>query len=138
MSEDTKPLSLDQIKARREEIRKAREVRDAEDVLASERRALDEDEAVFRLEAVHGPLGKGLAMVRCGEGGPLLIGKKPHAATYNKFQDVKDPDTKALRAFVQPCLVYPENATALLDEFPAALARLGVELGKLCGLDPKA
>ena len=138
MSEDTTKDELAQISARREEIRKAREVRDAVDPVVFARKALEDEELIFRLEAVHGPVGKGLAVVRCGDDGPLLIGKKPHAATYNKFQDLKDPTVKDFRAFVQPCLVHPEHASTILDDLPAVVARMAVELAKLVGHDPKA
>lgn len=137
MSDETK-TELDAVRARREEIRKARDERDYQDVIALEKKLLAREEVLFDLESKHGSLGKGICIVEAPDG-RFIVGKKPHAATYNKFQDIKDTETKDFRAFVTAPgqLLYPDNATSILDDYPALVAELAVALCRLCGAKPK-
>lgn len=137
MSDENKS-ELDAVRARREEIRKARDERDAQDTLALEKLLLEREEILFALEGKHGPLGKGICVVEVPDG-RFIVARKPHAATYNKFQDVKEAETKDFRAFVTAPgqLLHPDNATSILDDYPALVAELAVALTRLCGAKPK-
>jgi len=136
---DEQKSELAALRAEREELRRQREARDAVDPVKAERKALEEEKLILGLEEKHGRVGVGLAMVRCGVDGTLLIGQKPHAATYSKFHDLEKADMKAIREFIAPCVVSParEIASALLDEFPGVADKFAIELAKLCGFDPK-
>jgi hypothetical protein len=99
-----------------------------------EERAVREVEALDKLEAEHGLLGKDIALIETPEGS--IIVKRPVPITYRKFVDSGKSDTKAFSDLVRPCRVYPDvtEYDRLLDKYPALLASCAVAVCKLAGL----
>lgn len=101
-------------------------------VEAAERAILDE-QAIARAEDEHGALGRFIAVVQTDLG--AVIVKRPHAATFRKFQDAASLKTRDLDALVRPCLVHPDRGglDQILAEQPATLVRLANAVSELAG-----
>lgn len=102
------------------------------EIEAAERAVVDE-EAIAAAEEEYGPVGRAIAIVETDLGAVVL--KRPHAATFQKFQDVGKMRTRDLDALVRPCLVHPDRAglDRILKELPATLVRLANAVSELAG-----
>jgi len=121
----------------RDKLARAREARSqptAAELLAVAQRELAEDRELDRLEAEHGKVGRVLLMVR-SEVGAVIV-KRPHMATFRKFQEAKDIGTKELENLVQPCVLYPTRAEfdGMLKELPFLLNRCADAVSTLAGV----
>ncbi len=128
MSDPTTRDQLEAIAARRMARRDVSPTDDEAQELAN---AQAIDAAEEKYETI---VGKGLRVLEAPDGTVVIV-KKPANATYRKFQDSKEKPEDASRAFVKPCVVYPEAAAyvALLDEYPGLLVRLVKACAKLAG-----
>lgn len=120
-------LSLEQrlaaAKAAKAEIERKRADRESKraaevEVLKAEREA-KELAALEDAECMHGPVGTHIAVVETVEG--IVIVKRPHPATFKKFQDAGKINSDTIAKFIAPCVVYPDAATfdALCDALAA-------------------
>lgn len=121
-------LELEEIAARRAARLAASSATDADEQELVNARAIDAAEEKF------GVVGKGVRVLEAPDGSVVIV-KKPANATYRKFQDSKDRPEDASRAFVKPCVVYPEAAAyaVLIEEYPGMLVRLVKACAKLAG-----
>lgn len=126
MSDEAKQRLAD-IRAQREAIANAREARAAasiDDELEAESRGLADDQAIEKLEAEHGAIGKRLTVVRTRLG--AVVFKKPTNAAWRKHLDEQlkrgHADTTEPEKLVRACRVYPDVAAfeTILDEYPGA------------------
>ena len=120
---------LEEIAARRAARRAAAGGEDDEAQELRNARAID------AAEEAHGTvLGKGLR-AKAAPNGEIVIVKKPANATYRKYQDSKDKPEDAGRAFVKPCVVYPEPEAykTLIDDYPGMLVGLIKACAELAG-----
>ncbi len=123
-------------KAARATLAAARDEQKAESALAdaveAEERALKDEQALACHEQEQGPVGKKICTVQTDMG--LVILKKPHPATYNKFQDRGELTTRALTEYVQPSVLYPKDRwDDILDELPATLVMCADAISLLAG-----
>jgi hypothetical protein len=95
------------------------------------RRRLADKKAIFAAEQEHGEQGRDIGCLDTPGG--VVIVKRPHMATFRKFQDKPDTKSKDVLDLVTPCVVYPPKADfgALLEKYPAVLVRAG---DVVCGL----
>jgi hypothetical protein len=102
--------------------------------LAEEKLNLANEQAVEAAEIEHGPVGTKIALVHTSLG--VVIVKRPHVATFRKFQDRGKTESKYLLEYVRPCLVYPTlpEYERICDEEPATLARCASALHTLAGV----
>jgi hypothetical protein len=65
----------------------------------------------------------------------VVIVKRPHVATYRKFQELADPKANDLENFVRPCVVYPDAAAfdRINDELPGVMGVAAKLIGRLAG-----
>jgi hypothetical protein len=127
---------LAEIRSKRAKLAEARELRalpSAAEQLATEQRALADDEALERLELEHGPVGKAIEIVRTDVG--AVIVRRPHMAVFRRFQD-DSKDTAALEKLVRPCVLHPSKAEfdRMCEELPFTLQRCADAVCKLAGI----
>jgi hypothetical protein len=110
---------LSQLRAKREELAAARQVRaEAEELqlkLAAEQLALKDDEAIEAAERDVGPQNKRIRVVRTDLG--VIIVKRAHPNVFRKFLDGGKHNTKECEELARGCLVYPT-----LGQFEGMLA----------------
>lgn len=129
---------LAKAKAARAELARAREEREEraakEERVAAEERAVRNEEAIAKAVEEHGPVGRTLAVVDTDLG--VVIVKRPHQATFRKFQDAGSTKTAAVEQLVRPCVVHPspDQLDRILDELPATLIRLADAVCTLAGM----
>ena len=126
---------LKAVRAKRAALEDARTARTEPSIaerLATEKRELAEDEVLDRLAEEHGH--KHIELVRCEYG--AVIVKRPHLATYRRFQDAGKSDTKTYDQLVRPCVLYPSKAEfdALLEQQPHLLTRCADAVVRLAGV----
>jgi len=126
MSDEAK-VKLAAIRAKREAMAVAREARaeaTVDEQLETESRALADDEAIEKLEAEHGAVGKKLTVVRTRLG--AVVFKKPTNAAWRRHLDEQlklgHADTTATEKLVRLCRIYPDAAAfdTILDEYPGS------------------
>ena len=124
------------IRAKRAALAEAREARSAPtdaELLATEQRALADDEALDKLEAEYGKVGRAIQIVRSDVG--AVIVKRPHMAVFRRFQD--DPkDTTALEKLVRPCVLHPSKPEfdRMCEELPFLLQQCADAVVVLAGV----
>lgn len=126
---------IQELRRRRDEAEARRELRSQAAALAFEANAAIAAEKLDELEGQYGVVGVGLVSVSLPDG-RIVVAKRPAAATYRKFVDAKQGSmSEQAGSFVKPCIVFPDPGTyaALLEDFPALVAQLTVELCKLAG-----
>ena len=106
----------------------------ATDRVEAVERELADAIAIDAAVAEHGPLGKMIAAIDTDLG--VVIVKRPHAATFRKFQDTGSMKSADLEKLVRPCLVHPdgEKFGALLEQLPATLLRVANVVTELAGM----
>jgi len=135
MSDDFDARVAD-LNAQREQIALRRQQRADEEErvqkLAEAERALRDEEAVDAAEQEHG--AKKIAVVQTDLG--VVIVKRPHVATFRKFQDKGSTDSESLEKLVRPCLVYPKlpEFELICSELPATLLRVANAVTMLAGV----
>lgn len=146
MNQPAKPQLVDtsadselaRVRAERAKLLEQREARlragEAAQRLADEKLALANEQAVEAAEQEIGAVGVKIAVVNTVLG--VVILKRPHAATFRKFQDRGKTDSKYLYELVKPCLVYPSLADFELvcDELAATLLRCADAVSGLAGV----
>jgi hypothetical protein len=128
-------IELAAIKLKRAQLAEAREARaepTAAELVAVEKRQLAEDEAFDAAIAEHG--AKRVEFVR-GRDGAIVL-KRPHMATYRKFQDNGSLSSDSVEALVKPCIVWPSKAEfdVLVKDEPALLQRCANAVCALAGV----
>jgi hypothetical protein len=129
---------LDEIKRRRAEIAAARERRAEERARAAAvedaERELADDEALEKAEIEIGPVDVMIALVDTPLG--QIIMKRPHAATFKRFQDRENKKSEYVLEFIKPCRVYPDLAAfeRILEALPATAIRCANAAARLAGV----
>lgn len=123
----------EQIEARRT-AREQRYMPTLEEQLAVEAKRLEAEEKLDELEAQHGRVGKEIQLIESDNG--FVIARRPTMASYRKFQDTKDTDTKDVELLVRPCVLYPSKAEfdRMCEEKPALLGQVAKVCAELAGL----
>lgn len=135
---ETVQARLEAVRAKREEIAKARRAleasRSAEQELLDETRALADEQAIHAAEIEHGPIGRRFMAVKT-DAGTILV-KRPHMNTFRKYQDNGESDSASLEKLVRPCVIYPDLARyeEILAEVPAALMKCANAVTYLAGV----
>jgi hypothetical protein len=95
--------------------------------------AIADEEALAKLIAEHGPLGKKIEAVHTDMG--LIVVQRPHTMKFRRFQDRGKFDTDEISQLIRPCVIYPPlpRFDAILEELPATLARVGSAVIALSG-----
>ncbi len=127
-------------RAAREALEQSRAAKAAEvqleDELAAELHALEEAQLVDKFESEHGPLGRGIAVVRTARG-PIVV-RRPNASSYRKFLDkgAEKFSTEGLEILTRPCVLHPSKAAfdTLIEELPHALIDAGNAVCELAGV----
>lgn len=144
----TQPAQIEQLNGNVDELARVRAAREAlserrdarlrrnetETRLAEEKLALANEEAIDEAEQKIGAVGKKIAVVNTDLG--AIIVKRPHAATFRKFQDRGKTDTESFYELVKPSLVYPalEGFERICEELPATLMRCANAVAALAGV----
>lgn len=129
---------LAEVRARRAALAEAAEQRlqpTPEERLAIEQRELAEDEALDAAAREHG--ARAVMIVRSDVG--AVIVKRPHLATFRRFQETKNPKCEDLEKLVRPCLVYPsrDRFDLIIAELPFMLNRCADAVSTLAGVRRK-
>lgn len=108
----TPELEIAELRAKAEALAAAREERAAafaaEAAYATAARDLEDEIAIDKAEADHGPIDKKIAVVKTDYG--AVIVKRAHPAIFKRFLDRGKTDTKSLEELVRQCLVHPTLA----------------------------
>lgn len=129
---------ISELRAKREVIARAREERslanELADKLATEKRALADEEAIDAAERDLGPIGKRIEVVRTDFG--AVIVKRAHPAIFKRFIDRGKSNTKDLEELVRPCLVYPalSEFEGYVEQQPMILLRAANGVSSLAGV----
>lgn len=134
-TDDPTLAKLAEIRARRAALAEARDKRaqpTPAEQLAIEQRELATDEALEAAEIEHGR--DSVECVRTDAGNVIV--KRPHLATFRRFQDAGKSDAKTLDLLVRPCLVYPDKATfdQLCERLPFMLNLCADAVARLAGV----
>ncbi len=96
---------------------------------------LNDLEVIEKANCELGDEGKEFNFVRTDLG--IVIFKRPHSATFKKFQDKGDRvKTEDIEQLVKPCVWYPDRATfdSYLERWPAMLGSCVEKVGFLGGV----
>jgi len=139
------PGNIAELQAKVDAARAAREARESKredaarlqrltDELEAEERAAANLDVIEGVEKDHGVEGKTWRRVNTGAG--MIIVKRPHIATFRKYQDKGKTDSASLDALVRPCLLHPTKAEfdRIVNEEPAALMRAANAVCYLAGV----
>lgn len=126
---------LAEVQARRRalaEIREARLQPTAAQLLAMEKRDLAGDEAFEKLALEHG--AEKIALVPT-DVGPVIV-RRPHMASFRKYQDQGKATTNALELLTRPCVLYPtkEEWDLMVRDLPFVLNASGDAVCVLAGV----
>lgn len=137
---ETKDLGeqLRLIRARRAALADAQSKRNTptlEQQLADEARGLQDDELIDQFETEVGPQGSHIMVLR-SEVGTVIV-KRPHRATFQRFQDKGTVKTADLEGLVKPSLLHPKDKAlfdSMVDQLPALLGRCANACCTLAGV----
>ena len=92
------------------------------EAIEREKNALRDAPAIEKAELEHGADKIATVVTRLG----AVVLKRPHSASYRRFQDQASSKSEDVIKLVRPCVVYPTAAELdrILDEQPGVLARL--------------
>jgi hypothetical protein len=109
----------------------ARQTPTVEETLATEERALVEDEELDRAEEQYG--ARAVRMVRTEVGAVIL--RRPHIAAFRKFQDAGELTSDHAEELVRSCLLFPSKPELdkLLRQLPGILTQLASVCVELAG-----
>lgn len=139
---DERDVKLAELRAKRAELERAREEREAQyerdDEVEGEERAIRDEQALADAEQRIGRVGKIITTVETDLG--LVILRRAHQASMKRFMDrAGEATTDDLLKLVIPCLVYPSKPEfeAMIDAQLLTLHRASRKLGELAGLRAK-
>jgi len=115
------------------EAREARQQPTEAELLAIEQRELAAEQALEKFEQEYGRVGRAIEIVRSDVGSVIV--KRPHMATYRKFQD-DARDTTSAEKLVRPCVLYPSKPEfdRMVEELPFLLVRCADAVCTLAGV----
>jgi hypothetical protein len=132
---------LEQVRAKRRAIERARADKTAREAAASaleeETRALEDEQAILDAETEHGADRKKIYVCRTAAG--LVIVKRPHPLLFRKYMDGDEKGSQENEQLIRSCLVYPsvEKFDRMLDDQPALLIELANKVVWLAGFRAK-
>src|ERR1700759_3690440 len=100
--------ALREQRQRIEDEREARAEPSVAEQIAIEERKLAEAQALEKLEAEHGAVGKEIELVDSDVGGVIV--RRPTMNVFRRFQDSGTNETSDWLNLVRPCVLYPSKA----------------------------
>lgn len=108
-----------------------------EEALAAARLKLANAKAIAAAEDAHGKIDVKIGVIETPEG--VVIVKRPHHLTFQKFATEGKMDPEALNKLVRPCLVHPDvdGFEAVCAAVPATLNNAANKVCELAGAGAK-
>lgn len=135
-------MTLEEVRAKRAELRAARAAEQAAnaeaDEIRREIRALADDEAIVAAEKSIGKQGDRIYVVTNVDAPEcdVVILKRANPVAFKRFSDLEAPQTKHIEELVSPCVVYPSADVfdrLVTTEKPALLLRCAKGVAYLAG-----